>query len=75
MLGWLKQENIMLCNNDSCVNYRCEIRKKSQVLRYKLSWQGFKRDESGDYKTDSCGFKRDIESPINEIIKQKVNDE
>ncbi len=64
----------MLCNNDSCVNYRCEIRKKSRVLKYKSNWQGFKRTESRDCKTDSCGFKRDIESPVDEIIKQKVND-
>ena len=64
----------MLCNNDSCVNYQCKIRKKSQVLRYKSSWQGFKHTESRDCKTNSCGFKRDIESPVDEIIKQKVND-
>jgi len=65
----------MLCNNDQCVNYRCPIRKKSQVLKYKSSWQVSPPNYANDCKTESCGFVADIESPVNEIIEQKVNDE
>ena len=65
----------MLCNVDDCINYQCKIRKKNKTLAAKSSWSGFKREEVGNYKTDTCGFKLDfLRGPIDELIERKVND-
>ena len=46
----------MLCNNESCVNYRCKIKYSGAIKLAEIS-QKREKTEAADLKDDNCGFK------------------
>ena len=46
----------MLCNNDSCVNYRCEIKYSGAIQLAEISKQR-QSVEAEDLRDEICGYK------------------